>query len=84
MRDQDDRGAGPCQPADGFQQSVRLGVGQHRGRLVENQDSRAADQDLDDFDLLLLGDRERVDAAVGIDRKAEIGRLLLRSPRGSL
>ena len=60
-----------------LKQVLCLGVGEHRRRLVEDENPGAADENLDDFDLLLLGDGQRVHAAVGIERKAEFGRLPL-------
>ena len=73
--DQHDGRAGAGQPADGLQKSLGFSVGENRGGLVENENLCTADQNLDDLDLLLLGHRQRVDAAVGIDGETEIGGL---------
>ena len=59
VRDEDDaeplRGHGPQRR----EQAVDLGRRQHRGRLVEDQEPRAAKQRLDDLQPLLLADRQR-------------------------
>ncbi len=46
-------------------------VGEHGGRLVEDQDARPADEDLQDLDPLLLGDRQHPHRLVEIDLEAE-------------
>jgi hypothetical protein len=56
-------GTGAGELADRLQQSIRLGVGQDCGWLIEDQDPRTADQHFHDLDLLLLRDRERRSAA---------------------
>ncbi len=48
---------------------VHLLRGQHRGRLVEDDDLRLPEQHLDDLDPLLDPDREILDDGVGIDRQ---------------
>jgi hypothetical protein len=50
-------------------------VGEDRRRLVEDEDAGARQQHLDDLDPLPLRNRQFVDAAAGIDRKAELGGL---------
>ena len=54
------------------EQRLRLLRREHRRRLVENQDARAAVERLEDFDALALADREIGDARVGIDGEAEL------------
>ena len=68
---QDDRRAAPREAADHGQQTVRLVVGQHRGRLVEDQNAGARHQHLDDLDPLPLRDRDRIDAGSGVELEAE-------------
>ena len=53
--------------AQHLEQLVGLGGRQHRGRLVEHQDFRAAHQRLEDLDPLLQADRQFADDRVGID-----------------
>ena len=58
---------------------------QHRGRLVEDQDARAAVQRLQDLDALALADRQLADPRVRVDRQAEALRHVAaaaRAPRG--
>src|ERR1700683_2534122 len=59
-----------------LKQPLRFGIGQDRGRLIENENSRAPDQHLDDLHLLLLGDRKVSDAPFGVDVEPELRRLL--------
>ena len=66
MRDVDDRHAGGCEPPHHGEQHFDLGVGENRGRLVQNQDLGVAGQCLGDGNLLLLGDREITDHDGGI------------------
>ena len=51
----------------------RFLVGQHRGRLVQDEDAGAEQQNLEDLDALLLGDGERADDGVGVDLEAHVG-----------
>ncbi len=53
---------------------------QHRGGLVEDQDSRPPPERLDDLDLLLAAEREVFGARVGLDLDAEHGAELLEPP----
>ena len=46
---------------------IRLGRGQHAGRLVEDQRVGAAIERLQDFHALLQADRQLADDRVGID-----------------
>ncbi len=55
------------QHAQHFEQLIGLGGRQHRGRLVEHQDFRAAHKRLQDFDALLKADREFADDRVRVD-----------------
>ena len=50
---------------------LRFGFGEHRGGLVEDQDFRAAEQHFHDFQLLLVGDRELVDAVTRVEMESE-------------
>ncbi len=65
--DEDDRLVLRFQHAQHLEQLVGLGRGQHGGRLVENEDFRAAHQRLQNFDALLQADRKFADDRVGID-----------------
>ena len=56
--------------AQHFEQLIGLGRRQHRGRLVEHQDFRAAHQRLQDLDPLLQADRQFADDRVRIDLEA--------------
>ena len=53
----------------------RFLVGQHRGGLVQDEDSSAEEQHLEDLDALLLGDGELADDGVGIDVETDFRRL---------
>ena len=70
VRDQDDGHAARAQGAQDAEQLIGLLRRQHRGRLVEDQDARAAIQRLQDLDALLLADRQVADQRVGIDAAA--------------
>ena len=56
---------------------VRLLRGEHGGRLVENEDVRAAVEHLDDLDGLLLRDGHVVDLLIGVDVEAVFARRFL-------
>ncbi len=73
--DQDHGDAAAGETANDLKQPFRLGIGQYRRRLIENKNSRASDQHLDDFHLLLLGDREISNPPFGIDIETELSRL---------
>ena len=49
------------------EQVIRLGRGEHAGRLVEDQDVAFAVERLQDLDPLLQADRQLADDRVGID-----------------
>src|SRR5439155_21134324 len=56
--------------ADDLEQLLRLLRRQHRGRLVEDENLRAAEERLQDLDPLLLADGDALDARVGVDGEA--------------
>ena len=68
--DEDDRLVLALQHPQHLEELVGLGGRQHRGRLVEHQDFRAAHQRLQDLDPLLQPDRQVADDRVGIDLEA--------------
>ena len=88
MGDQNDCCAAPRDLPGGGEEAFRLVVGQHRRRLVKDQYLRAGDQHLDNFDPLLFGNRQAVDASVGVDGEAQRIRMAanlafdLAQPRG--
>jgi hypothetical protein len=53
------------------EEALGFAFGEHRGRLVENENARARNQHLDDLDALLLGDRQCIHAPRRIEREAE-------------
>ena len=53
---------------------VCLGRGQHRGRLVEDQQFGAAQQRFHDLDPLLQPDGQVADERLGVDREAVVAR----------
>ena len=68
--DDDDGLAVVAHVAQHREELVRLLRGEHGGRLVEDQDVRAAVEHLDDLDGLLLRDGHVVDLLRGVDLKA--------------
>ena len=64
--------------AQRVEQLLALGRGQHRRRLVEDEDRRVAAQALDDLDPLAHADGQVADDRVGIDVQA---RTVRRAPR---
>ncbi len=75
--------AGLLELAHDLHQLVGLLGGQHRGRLVEDQDLGVARERLDDLDPLLHADRQVLDDGVGVDVEAEpVGDLLDPLPGG--
>ena len=70
VRDDDDRLAVLFHVAHDGEELFRLLRGQNGGRLVEDQDIRAAVEHLDDLDGLLLRDGHLVDLLVGVDVEA--------------
>ena len=71
--DQDDGLALVTQRAKDAEQVIGLGRGQHPGGLIEDEDLGAAIERLEDFDALLLADRQILDDGVGIDIEAVVG-----------
>ena len=51
---------------------VGLAGGEHRRRLVEDQDARGQIELLEDLDLLLLAGRQRADRRLEIDRERHV------------
>ena len=75
VRDVEDGRAGGGEAAHLVEQLGGFGGGDHRGRLVEDQDLRFGDERLGDFDDLLARDAERADQRRRIDLgEAEIGK----------
>ena len=73
--DIEDGRAGGGKAAHLVEQPGGFGGGDHRGRLVEDQDFRFGDERLGNFDDLLARDAERADQRAGIDLgEAEIGK----------
>src|SRR6266436_3796 len=75
VSDQDYGDATARETANDLKQSFGFGIGQDRCRLIENKNSRAPDQHLDDLHLLLFGDRKISDPPFGIDIETELCRL---------
>ena len=65
--DQDHGDAAVAQRAQDVEQLVGFLRGQHRARLVEDQDAGAAIQHLHDLDALLLADRQVADQRIRVD-----------------
>ena len=70
MGDQNDGLALFAQYAQDTEEVVRLFGRQHARRLIEDQNVGAAIQRLEDFDALLLADRDVLDDGVRVDVKA--------------
>src|ERR1700734_1793785 len=75
VSDQNHSDATARETTNDLKQPFGFGIGQDRGRLIENENSRAPDQHLDDLNLLLLGDRKISDTPFGIDIESELRRL---------
>ena len=84
VRDDDDSLARIAHIAQHSKELVRLLRGQHGGRLVEDEDVRAAVERLDDLHGLLLGDGHIVYLLPGVDLKAVEGAYLLNAAAGAL
>jgi hypothetical protein len=69
--DEDDRQPLPCHAAKRLEQPLRLGPGQHRRRLVEDEDARVPVERLEDFHPLPFPHRERGHPRLGLHRQAE-------------
>ena len=77
VADVEDRAAFGLEPVQHDEELVGLLRGQHRGRLVEDQEFRVLHQRADDLDALALADRQLPDLALGIERKpVNIGHFL--------
>ena len=72
MRDEEHRHALGDEAAERLEQLAAFLRRQHRRRLVEDDDARAAHQHLQDFDALLDADREQPDALGRIDLQPEL------------
>ena len=70
VRDDDDGLAVVAHAAQDGEELVRLLRGEHGGRLVEDEDVRAAVERLDDLDRLLLGHGHIVDLLVRVEVEA--------------
>ncbi|MFT3849035.1 MAG: hypothetical protein QM739_10210 [Propionivibrio sp.] len=71
VRDVEDGDAAFLQARQVFEQHVHFRVGEHGGRLVEDQHAHVARQRLGDFDHLLVGDAEVAGARARVDVVAE-------------
>ena len=70
VRDEDDRLALVDERLHDGEELVDLAWGEHRGRLVEDQDVGLAEQRLDQLDALLFADRQVAHHRGGVDRQA--------------
>ncbi len=73
VADEDDAAAVGGHRAERAEQLVHLLRGEHRGRLVHDQDPGAAVEQLEDLDPLLLTDRELPDLGPRVDPQSELG-----------
>ena len=80
--DEDDRVALLLQIPQLLEQLDRLLCGQNGRRLVEDEDLRAADQRLEDLDLLLHADRDVHDLGLRLDVQVVFFRVFLRDGDG--
>ena len=83
VRDEHDRAAVVAQRAQHRPQLLHLGRRQHRGRLVEDEDPRAAIERLQDLDALRLADRQLGDQRVAAARRARCAALSSRTARSA-
>ncbi len=74
VRDEQHRVAFRLQPGEDAEQRLRLVLGQHLGRLVEDEEPGPAEQQLEDLHLLPVAHREPVDGRGRVDREAEPAR----------
>ncbi len=70
VADVQDRAAFGGELAQGREQPLHLLRGQHRGRLVHDQELRVLQQAAHDFDALALADGERVHVTARVERQA--------------
>ena len=84
VRDEDDAGAVGLQRLEHAEEVARLLGGQHRGRLVEDEDPRPAEQRAQDLDALLHADGDVLDDGVGVDGEPVAVRQLAHARGGRL
>ena len=77
MRDEDDAAAALAQFRQNREQALDLGRRQCRGRLIENDDPRAREQDPRKLDQLLHADRKVAEAGARVDVETEVLELQL-------
>ena len=70
VADVEDGAAVVGEPAQGLEELAHRLRGEHRGRLVHDQQARILQQAADDLDALALAHRQGVDVAARIDREA--------------
>ena len=70
MADKDDADPLTRKVAENLPELLHLLSRKQRRRLVENEDARASDQRLDEFDMLLLADGEPFDLGGAVERQA--------------
>ncbi len=71
VRDEDERAAFVAEAAGDLEEPVDLDAGERRGRLVHDEHLRVERDRLRDLDDLLVGDREALGWAIGVDAHAE-------------
>ena len=64
MRDEEQREAIGAQAVEDAEKALGFVGSQHTGRFVKNKNTRAAQQNLQDFDFLLLTQRKITDAGI--------------------
>jgi hypothetical protein len=74
--DEYDSGARLAQPSQGRKQALDLRRRQRRGRLIQDDDASAREQDTGDLDQLLQPDRKVAEPRQRIDIDAKPGELL--------
>ena len=82
--DKHDRGPGIGELTHDRHQLIRFLRGEHRGRLIENEDLRLARQGLDDLHALLGTHRQILNEGVGVQVEAETRRDLTHRLAGTL
>src|SRR3954464_4167431 len=82
VRDEDDAGAVLLQRLEDAEEVARLLGGEHRGRLVEDEDPRPAEERAQDLHALLHADADILDARVGVHGEAVAVRQLAHARRG--
>ena len=84
VRDEDDAVTLGRHGPDRLDQAGGFGWGKDGGRLIEDEDLRAAEEEANDLDPLLLADRELPDIGIGVDIEAEPGREIAHGGRGGI